>query len=370
MKDQRAEILARAGLRVSARNAPAVSPLEIGEGLPIFLDQLCASLLLADRSEVSDHTDLDRTARDHGHQLFDRGVTAAQVVHDYGDLCQVITGLAVEQKLRIQAKEFQTLNLCLDDAIAGAITAYAEHREQRLADDGVERLGIMAHELRNVVNTALLAFGSIKKGLVAPGGSTGQLLERNLLAIEALVNRSLADVRLATGVRHAERIPVWELVEEAAVAASLAAEARGIVLAVGSISHSHTVVADRQILAAALANLLQNAIKFTEPSTRVQLRTLTTTTRVLIEVEDRCGGLPEGKTDELLVPFSQRDANRSGLGLGLAICVNAMQTMKGELHIRDLPGTGCIFTLDLPLALERPLLDGEQDHEVQSSHDT
>jgi signal transduction histidine kinase len=78
------------------------------------------------------------------------------------------------------------------------------------------------------------------------------------------------------------------------------------------------------------------------------VRALTTTSRVLIEVEDECGGLPPGQVEELLQPFTQRGGDRTGLGLGLSICVKAVKAMAGELHIRDLPGRGCIFTIDLP----------------------
>src|SRR6202034_3986997 len=96
------------------------------------------------------------------------------------------------------------------------------------------------------------------------------------------------------------------------------------------------------------ANLAQNALKFTRPGTTVKLGASTTTDRVLISVEDECGGLPPGRAENLLKPFTQRSHDKSGLGLGLAICHKAAKAMAGELHIRDLPGKGCICTLDLP----------------------
>jgi signal transduction histidine kinase len=114
------------------------------------------------------------------------------------------------------------------------------------------------------------------------------------------------------------------------------------------VESSVIVEADRQILAAAIANLVQNALKFTKPDTTVKLGAGTTTDRVLISVEDECGGLPPGKVEDLLKPFTQRGHDRVGLGLGLAICQKAAKAMGGELLIRDLPGKGCIFTLDLP----------------------
>ncbi len=65
--------------------------------------------------------------------------------------------------------------------------------------------------------------------------------------------------------------------------------------------------------------------------------------------------VPPGSKDCLMQPFVQRGHDRTGLGLGLSICVEAMQTMSGELRVHDLPGLGCRFTLDLP---RQPALPG------------
>jgi signal transduction histidine kinase len=108
------------------------------------------------------------------------------------------------------------------------------------------------------------------------------------------------------------------------------------------------IVGDRSILAAALANLLQNAFKFTPHHGQVALNVHTAEGRVLFDVEDTCGGLPPGKAEELFSPFAQRGGDRSGIGLGLTICRKAAVATHGELRVRDLPGKGCVFTLDLP----------------------
>ena len=111
------------------------------------------------------------------------------------------------------------------------------------------------------------------------------------------------------------------------------------------------VEGDRQILAAALANVLQNAVKFTRPQGRVSLNTYATADRILIWVEDQCGGLPEGKTEELFRPFEQAGADRTGLGLGLPISRRGVEANGGHLYVRNIPGTGCVFTIDLPRAI-------------------
>jgi hypothetical protein len=115
--------------------------LELTFGLPVFFDQLREALRRASSGETIDHSELERSASHHGHDLFHQGLTVAQVVHDYGDLCQVIALLAMEQKTSIAAAEFQTLNLCLDDAIAGAVTEFSRQRERVIGEQETERGG-------------------------------------------------------------------------------------------------------------------------------------------------------------------------------------------------------------------------------------
>ncbi len=348
LANQREEILARARLRVAERNTPAATDAELLHGLPVFLDQLDEALRRATSQEAVDHVEIQKSAGRHGEDLFRKGLSVAQVVHDYGDLCQVITALAVEQKVAIAAEDFSALNLCLDDAIAGAVTEYTRQHERSISREGTERLGILSHEMRNLLGSAMLSFATIKRGTVAAGGSTGAVLDRSLLGLQRLLERSLADVRLDAGIHNIERVAVWELIEEVEVGASMLAHQRDVRFLVASVDHMVVVLADRQILAAAVFNLLQNAFKFTRPHSTVSLRASTTSARVLIEVEDECGGLPPGKVELLLRPFEQKAHDRTGLGLGLSICLKAVKAMEGELRIQDLPGKGCIFTLDLP----------------------
>jgi CheY-like chemotaxis protein len=206
----------------------------------------------------------------------------------------------------------------------------------------------------------MLSFASIKRGDVATRGSTSAMLDRSLFRLQTLIDQSLADVRLDAGLLNLVRVPVWEIIEEAEIGAMLIAQAKGLHFEVSSVDRSVIVEADRPILAAALANLLQNAFKFTRPGCTVKLRATTSGARVLIEVEDQCGGLPAGATERLLKPFVQKGPDRTGLGLGLSICLKAVKMMAGELHIRDLPGHGCVFTIDLPKRPPPPLkvIDG------------
>ena len=220
----------------------------------------------------------------------------SQVVNDYGDVCQAVTELALEIDSPIGTEDFRMLNQCLDVAIAGAVTEYGRASDQSSVDAetarATERLGFLAHELRNLIHTAMVAFEVLKSGNVGVAGSTGTVLHRSLMGAHDLIGRSLAEVRLANGVQQLEHFRVSGLIDELAPAANLAANARGITLSVLPIDGDLTIEADRQVLGAVVMNLLQNAFKFTRPRTVVILRVVATAGRIRFEIEDECGGLP------------------------------------------------------------------------------
>ena len=339
---------------------------ELTHGIPLFLDQLIKTLQVEQTSDpmrsrkVSGPagggpalSEMGTAAALHGRELMQQGFTVDQVVHDYGDLCQAITDLAFERKASIEIDEFRTLNRCLDNGIADAVTEYSYQRYAVVTSDGVqalnERLGFLAHELRNLIHTATLAFTAIKAGSVGATGATGAALERSLIGLRTLVDRSLADVRVAAGMppRH-ELVSLADFIDQIGISALLEARARECQFAVSDVDERLAVDVDRDMLLSALGNLLQNAFKFTAHGTEVSVHAYAVADRILIDVEDHCGGLPPGSADQMFLPFAQSGKDRSGLGLGLAICQRSVEANKGILRVRDVPGSGCVFTIDLP----------------------
>jgi signal transduction histidine kinase len=341
-------LIARCRAKVAARSIPPLTAAEIDHGVPLFVDQLVEEL----RSGVSAHVEINRSALQHGRDLFLQGFNVSQVVHGYGDICQAITALAVETSAPISTDEFRTLNRCLDDAIAGAVTEFGLHRNQSaIAGEtarGSARAGYLAHELRNLMNTAIIAFEVLKTGNVGVAGSTGAVLHRSLLGARTLVGRSLAEIRLTQGIQNKETLLVTDLIQEVAPAARLLADARGLTFTVLPVEEGLAVDADRQVLGAVVMNLLENAFKFTRPQSTVTLRVGAGSERVLIEVHDECGGLPDGNPDELFRPFEQRGADRVGLGLGLAFSRWGVEANNGRIYARNMAGKGCVFIVDLP----------------------
>jgi signal transduction histidine kinase len=205
-----------------------------------------------------------------------------------------------------------------------------------------------AHEVRNLVNVAILSFEVLKTTVAGVAEGNGRVLARSLLDLRTLIDQSLSDVRRTHRDGHPQEILLADLINEMDAAATLEARAKGVQLVTMHVDPHVVVAADRQALGAVVRNLLQNAFKFTRPGTAVVLRVTPGTERVLIEVEDQCGGLPDGCADELFQPFEQRGQDRTGLGLGLAFSRKALEACQGRISARSLPGRGCVFAVDLP----------------------
>jgi signal transduction histidine kinase len=345
LSTHRKVIIAASRAKVASRPAPPVTSGELETGVPLFLDQLIATLRIEESktAPAPDHQ-IGFSAARHGKALQGIGFTAAQVVHDYGDLCQAITELAVKLDAPVTTREFHTLNRCLDEAMADAISEFGRQRELQAADDETERLAIFAHELRKLLNESTQAFELLRNGRVGIGGSTGTMLSRNLAAIRDLIDHSLAEVRLQTGLTVIEPVPLSAFIEEVEVSAALEAKDRGLELSVAVPPPGVSIAIDRQILAAALANLLQNAFKFTRSGGHVHVNTEADADRVSIAIEDECGGVA-GEPEDLWATFAERDKDR---GRGLGIARRGVSANGGEITARNIPGRGCVFTVVLP----------------------
>ena len=367
LANNRDELIARCKVKVCQRQGRSASDKQLTHGVPMFIDQLKrtleaeqendqrASLAISGASggDVRALSELGVSATTHGRELLLLGYSVDQVVHDYGDLCQAITDLAFERDAPFRVDEFRTLNRCLDNAIADAVTEFSFHRDSLVAHrhstELNARLGFLVHELRNSLNTARLASSALEMGNMTLSGATGGVLKRSLSALTNLLDRATSDVRLnPESILLPRTFSLAHFIAEAQIAAELDAAARGCTLEVIPVHPLLWVKANRGLMLAALANLLNNAFKFTHAHTNVVLSAYADAERIVIEVKDRCGGLGPGSVEAMFTPFVQQNEDRSGLGLGLTIARQSVEANNGTLTVRDVPGIGCVFTLTLP----------------------
>ena len=370
LANNREELIERCKAKVAQRPRRAATREQLGSGVPIFLEQLQRTLEAEEGNDPAVSlkisgapggdspalSEMGVTATAHGRQLLELGFTVDQVVHDYGDLCQSITDLAFERDAPFGIEEFRTLNRCLDNAIADAVTEFSFQRDASIArqheTELLERVGALVLELRNSVSRATLAVGAMELGNLPMAGSTGAVLKRSLAAVTRLVD-SAADLQGRPGSAGTREVFSLALFIADATSEASVLAGNGSALRTKPIDSLLALSANRERLLAALANLLDNAFKFTLPHTDVALNAYAFGDRILIDVKDHCGGLPHGDVERLFSPFTQRGSDRSGLGLGLSAARRSIEADGGTLVVRDTPGTGCTFTISLPRSTVR-----------------
>jgi signal transduction histidine kinase len=162
-----------------------------------------------------------------------------------------------------------------------------------------------------------------------------------------LISRATAEVR-GEGLDQRQTFSVAKFIADAELASRLNPGMKDAAFEVRAVDPLLAIRANRDLLHAALANLLQNAFKFTKDHSVVTLNASAFGEHVLIEVEDHCGGLPPGGAARMFVPFNPNADSRAGLGLGLSIARQSIEADHGTLTVRDVAGSGCVFTISLP----------------------
>jgi hypothetical protein len=214
----RDELIRRCNGKVGRRASPPATAPGLEHGVPLFLEQLVEALRYEEahpprkRDGVLEicptpgSAENSRTAALHGKALLEQGYSVDQVVHGYGDVCQAITELARERDAPVTVDEFHTLNRLLDNAIADAVSSYGLHRDTagaHGAQDIHERMGTLAEEQRQLLDTALKALDAVKVGNIGLMGATGTLLEDSLIKLRNLIDKSLPEIRLSSGMTSA-----------------------------------------------------------------------------------------------------------------------------------------------------------------------
>lgn len=354
------EIIQLCRKKVNAAGESKPTSALLDQGLPVFYDELIA--VLKRTASAADSGKINRAvkiksgdAAAHGKESLRLGYTISQVVHAYGAVCQSITEFVQTKSFQIKSLEFHDLNLALDCSIAEAVTEYEKVQNEHLNDNEIERLGFLIHELGNSLAAASIAHQMIQSGRVGSAGDTSKVVSRSHERMQHLIRNAQVEVRLR-GHATLEHAPMnlMDLVKEVEDTAVIIRKSKEIHIKNEVDANIH-LTADRHLIFSALSNLVNNAIKFTKEHGKVFVRVKESKGHILMEVEDECGGLPEGKIDELFQPFIQKGDNKTGMGLGLSLGRQAIELNQGTLTARNIAGKGCSFTIDLP---KEPILVG------------
>jgi signal transduction histidine kinase len=344
ISNNRREIL-RLCVQKITEQSPASNEEELAADFQAVIDEIVRALQrdagLAVDSPLPDRSDAATT---HGARRQRGGFAVDKIARDFGTISHSVGELATAAGLGFGGREYQVFDACVDAAIASALEQFSNQARRQHEDDTAQKLGFLAHELRNALSSARLSFLMLKGGQVGIHSKTADILERALRRLENLIGRTLLEVRLQAGKKpELSRMRVVELFTEVVETTVPERDIRVTVEAGETLE----VDVDEVLMVSALSNLLQNAYKFTKRGGQITLRARVDKGLVLLEVQDQCGGLPRGKHDELFKPYVQQGQNRTGLGLGLAITQEAVAAHNGELSVQDFPGEGCIFRVKL-----------------------
>ena len=226
-----------------------------------------------------------------------------------------------------------------------------------------EFVATVSHELRTPLNAVLgwarlLRLGKLDPPAAARGIET---IERSAQAQAQIVDDLLDVSRIIRGelrldVRPVELVPV---IEAALDAVRPAAAARNISIAAVLVPRAGPVTGDPGRLQQVIWNLLANAIKFTPPGGRVEVRLAREGSEVSIQVSDTGAGIDPEFLPHLFERFRQADSSSTrvhgGLGLGLALVRHLVEAHGGSVSAAsDGPGRGARFTVRLPISAVRP----------------
>ncbi|MBC8132103.1 MAG: HAMP domain-containing histidine kinase [Deltaproteobacteria bacterium] len=324
--------------------ADSISTTDLLDRIPFFIDELIVAL----HPEALPLPALGETAIEHGAQRLKLGFDVGEVVREYGVLHRSIMEIAGEADVAISRAEHQIIAKWLNAGIASAVSQYVSERDAEVHRNASEHLGFIAHEIRNPLSSARMAFEILRRTDLVKGGRAVELLNRNLRRIVDVIDNALSHASMKMGVvPRIEIVALRKLAEEIEFDAGAETEEKGIKVIV-EVSDGLNIEADVRLLRSALSNLFHNAVKFSHPGSRIVIRAYERPGEVKIEVEDSCGGLPPGRAQDLFMPLVQRGADQSGFGLGLSIALQAAEAHNGTIRVRDLPGQGCVFVIDLP----------------------
>ena len=273
----------------------------------------------------------------------------------------------LRRELDSQARDLETLVL---EVAARRRDLEAALDATRVARDEAERasrvkgnfLALVSHELRTPITLLQLQLGRLARD-GSPSSLQRQVLPRLLTAsrrLGALVEALLEHSRIASGrfALRREPVNVGELVEEAVEEHRPQAEAKGLRLGVTVDPGLPVIQTDPRFVSVIVANLLGNAVKFTEKG-EVDVMVAASGDGVRVDVIDTGPGIPEEDRARIFEPFEQRDPvqmkHLPGVGLGLSLVREIGAVLGAKVELRSAVGAGSTFSIVLPpVTAERP----------------
>lgn len=232
----------------------------------------------------------------------------------------------------------------------------AARRAERVKTEFVTTV---SHELRTPVTSIRGALGMLAgplaAGLTDKQRSLADMALRNAERLGLLVNDILDMEKIESGrmAFDIQSCDLNQLLQDAADTNRAYAEARGVILALGTLPRPVRVDVDAHRIQQVMANLISNAVKFSEAGGIVTLTAEEESGTARVSVHDRGPGIPEAFKARIFERFAQADSAdtraKGGTGLGLSIAQAIVERHGGTLAFDSKPGD-TFFTFSVPLS--------------------
>lgn len=225
-----------------------------------------------------------------------------------------------------------------------------------------ELISVVSHELRTPLTSirgALVLLKNLEENLSEKGENLLDISIRNTNRINQLVDDLLIAEKLSSGKMDldVDGHDVMTMIKNAIDENQPFADNHGIVLSIGEALADVKVSVDEIRFMQVLTNLMSNSIKFSQANSTVTISATANNGIVCISLRDEGCGISKDFQPYLFDRFTQADTtdsrNVEGSGLGLSICKQLVEMMKGQIGFESVEGRGTTFYINIPVWLEK-----------------
>ncbi|HJV68795.1 ATP-binding protein, partial [Ideonella sp.] len=227
-------------------------------------------------------------------------------------------------------------------------------------------LAAISHDLRTPLSALVGMAESLQMTVPPPTPQHARIAESiraAALRMSALVNNLLDMARLQSGhvQLNLQWLPLEEVVGSALKALGPAIDSRRVRVTLPD--DLPLVHADAVLLERVLWNLLENAVKYTQPDTPIEISAAASSDKVKVVIDDHGPGLPRNREESIFQMFERgrKESATAGVGLGLAICRAIVQAHGGTIRGETRPDGGARFVFELPRGEPPQVLSIEED---------
>ncbi len=337
-------------------SAAALDTPALNDHVPGWIADLAIQLTQADGGNLGEDAGTEPIPLAHGLQRFEDGFDIEEIVVEYGILRDCVYEIAERQQIGLAGASRRAVDTAFDEAIAGAVKAFAKSQARDVQRRRAEHLAFIAHDLRTPLSAITFSAHILQQRLPAGGddAETARLLKtltRNAKQLEGLVRdvlkentQQLTELGVQLERRNFDLWPVVELLSQDLQPIAAKASTR----LVNQVPDDLQVRADAGLVRRILQNLVTNALEYApRGEVTIGARELDTGDSVECWVTDNGAGIAPERLGKVFDPL-ETDPQREGLGLGLAIVKTFVEAHGGTVSVESVPGQGATFRFTLP----------------------